>query len=261
MRASSIRLRLAAAALLGAAAGLVGLTSTAEAAACPKGTGVTVVVNSSVSCNAGGAGQTAASIYGGRLTYAKKQPGFVCRVDGYPASDPCVTTSPADAYWGLFWSNGTSGSWSYSSVGAGSLRIPKGGWVAFVFQNSNSKTYPGMRPIGPAAPRPPSGGSSGGSGSTSGSHGSGSSSTSPSAKKSAEAAKAAEEKAKASTTPSPSASASASADSSAPSDVRNTSEQTDTGTSVPWWAGAGLAVLLAAGAVVVTVRRRSQRES
>ena len=51
------------------------------------------------------------------LTYVQRQPGFVCRINGAPASDPCVNTPPADAYWGLWWSDGKSGSWTYSSVG------------------------------------------------------------------------------------------------------------------------------------------------
>ena len=34
---------------------------------------------------------------GHTLTYVQRQPGFVCRVDGAPASDPCVNTPPADA--------------------------------------------------------------------------------------------------------------------------------------------------------------------
>ncbi len=38
-----------------------------------------------------------------------------------PADDPCVNTPPADAYWGLWWSDGTTGKWTYSSLGAASL--------------------------------------------------------------------------------------------------------------------------------------------
>ena len=37
---------------------------------------------------------------------------------GCRPADPCVNTPPTTAYWGLYWSNGTSGSWTYSSLGA-----------------------------------------------------------------------------------------------------------------------------------------------
>ena len=54
------------------------------------------------------------------LGYATRQPGFVCRVNGAPASDPCVNASPANAYWGLWWADGSQASWTYSSYGVGS---------------------------------------------------------------------------------------------------------------------------------------------
>ena len=57
---------------------------------------------------------------------------------------PCVSTPPANAYWGLYWSNGTSGSWSYSSLGVGSLTVPAGGSVAFAWQGG-----PRVRPASP----------------------------------------------------------------------------------------------------------------
>ncbi|MRK00305.1 hypothetical protein GEV27_02100 [Aeromicrobium sp. S22] len=174
--------------LTGATGGLVVATGPAAAAACPQGAGVTVVVGSSVSCDANGGG-TAASNFGDAghaLTYVQRQPGAVCKVDGAPSDAGCVNMPPATAYWGLFWSDGTSGSWTYASQGVGSLSVPAGGWVAFVFQNGDGKTYPGVKPLGraPSTPaKPPvSGGGSTGSpgGSTSGS-GSGGSSSKPSA--------------------------------------------------------------------------------
>jgi hypothetical protein len=92
------------------------------------------------------------------LTYAQRQPGFVCRVDGAPASDPCVNTAPADAYWGLYWSDGTSG-WKYSTLGVGSLTVPAGGSVAFSWQDGGTADPPGTGPASPApspttTPRP-----------------------------------------------------------------------------------------------------------
>ena len=108
-------------------------------------------------CDPAGAGKSAASLFtdnGFALTYAQRQPGFVCRINGAPSSDPCVNTSPADAYWGLFWSDGTSGTWSYASEGAGSLSVPDGGYVAFSWQGSTSKAPPGMSPQAHASASP-----------------------------------------------------------------------------------------------------------
>lgn len=143
--------------LIGVAATLVGAAGPAQAAACPAGTGVTVVVGSSVGCDPSASSPAAKNFSktGHTLSYASNSPGFVCRVDGYPASDPCTDTSPADAYWGLFVSDGTSGKWTYSSRGATSLKVPAGGWVAFVFQSSTTKKYPSVKPLAAKpAPRP-----------------------------------------------------------------------------------------------------------
>jgi len=146
---------LLAALLLGSAAGVVAAAGPAAAAACPAGTGVTVVVGSSVSCDSNGGGPASANFRdtGHTLTPVDRQPGFVCQVDGAPSSASCVNTPPADAYWGLFWSDGTSGTWVYASQGVGTLKVPAGGSVAFVFQTGSAKTYPGVDP-GTAASAP-----------------------------------------------------------------------------------------------------------
>ena len=142
--------RLAAAVLATSAAGLglvAGTSAPATAAACSGATGVTVVVDHGALgggvdqvCNAGGRRNAASSLFTGAgfsLTYVQRQPGFVCRINGQPASDPCVNTPPSNAYWGLWWSDGKSGSWSYSSLGAGSLTVPNGGYVAFAWQTGS----------------------------------------------------------------------------------------------------------------------------
>ena len=146
---------LAAAALVAAAAG-AGATAPASAAACSSADGVTVVVDFNelgggvpVVCDADGGGQKASTLFGDAgfaLTYASRQPGFVCRVAGVPTSDPCVNTAPANAYWGLWWSDGKTGSWSYSTFGAGSLTIPTGGYVAFSWDQSEGSAAPSFTP-------------------------------------------------------------------------------------------------------------------
>lgn len=146
---------LLAALLLGSAAGVVLTTGSATAAACAPGVGVTVVVGNSVSCDGDGGGDAASNFTdaGHSLTYVDSQPGMVCQVDGAPSTS-CAKAPPANKYWGLFWSNGTSGTWKYSSLGVGSLNVPQGGSVAFVFQTGNSKTYPSVNPTAAAAPKP-----------------------------------------------------------------------------------------------------------
>lgn len=149
--------RLLAAVLL-SGAGLTGgtLADPAAAAVCSSDTGVTVVVDFhelgggvQTVCDPDGGGKTAATLFpanGFPLDYVQRQPGFVCRVSSKPAEDPCVNTPPADAYWGLFWSSGTTGTWSYSSSGAGSQKVPAGGSVAFSWQGSSSRAEPGVAP-------------------------------------------------------------------------------------------------------------------
>lgn len=147
---------LIAALLLGSAAGVAVTTTSASAAACAHGTGVTVVVEGQVGCDSNGGGNAASNFddAGHALTSVSTQPGMVCRVDGAPASAGCVNAPPANKYWGLFWSDGKSGTWKYSSLGVTSLDVPKGGWVAFVFQNSNTKRYPSMKPVTASASAP-----------------------------------------------------------------------------------------------------------
>ncbi len=138
----------------------------ATAATCTSSGGVSVVVDYrelgggvTTACAADGGGKSATAIVGSvgmSLTYAQRQPGFVCRVNGVPTSDPCVNTSPADAYWGLWWSDGKSGSWAYSSYSSGSLTVPAGGSVGWAWkQGSGSAAPPGVTPpVLAASPSP-----------------------------------------------------------------------------------------------------------
>ncbi|MGA8987008.1 hypothetical protein, partial [Aeromicrobium sp.] len=237
--------------LVGATGGTVVSSGVAFAAACPSGTGVTVVVNSSVSCDGNGGGPASSNFAAGghSLKYASRQPGFVCRVDGAPASDPCVNASPSDAYWALFWSDGKSGTWSYSSVGVGSLNVPTGGWVAFAFQSSNSRTYPGVRPYtAPSAPAPapkPKAATP--------------TSAAPSPSASARAAASAKSKGS-SASPAPSASASATAAAGAREEaLQRAAQRSDDSPTSTLWVGILLALLLLIGMGVTIWQRRARR--
>lgn len=153
-------LTLLAACLVG---GGVALAPTADAATCTSAGGVSVVVDYRelgggvvTACAADGGGKSATAIFasaGVSLAYAQRSPGFVCKVNGRPESEPCLNTAPADAYWGLWWSDGSKGSWTYASSGAGALTVPAGGSVGWAWQQdraSSGAVPPGVAP--PVAP-------------------------------------------------------------------------------------------------------------
>ena len=77
-------------------------------------------------------------------------PGFVCRIDGEPASDPCVDTPSTSAYWSYHQAE-AGGGWSYSSRGYTSSRVKPGGFEGWSFGSGGS---PGVSPVLPAAPAP-----------------------------------------------------------------------------------------------------------
>jgi hypothetical protein len=145
---------------VGATVALVGGPAHAQSGRCAPGTGVTVVVDygplgggTQVGCDPGGAGQPASQVVpaaGFSLTFVNGEP-FVCRIDGKPGSsaEGCQRTPPADAYWGLFWSDGTSGTWTYASVGVGSLKVPAGGFIGWRFQDGSARANPGTAPVSP----------------------------------------------------------------------------------------------------------------
>lgn len=143
---------------------LVGVAP-AEASGCTSSHGVTVVVDYAslgggvVSrCLPDGGGKAAASLFSGAgfaLTRVQQFPGAVCRVSGKPAADPCVQMPPATAYWGLFWSSGTSGTWTYATEGVDGLTIPEGGYLGFAWQHGG-RTTPGLAPAPHPTPTPSS---------------------------------------------------------------------------------------------------------
>ena len=195
--------RLVAAAALAAAATVAAPAVPASAATCDSDTGVSVVVDFTslgggiaATCVADGGGDSAGTILEVHhdLTRVQQFPGAVCKVDGTPADAQCQTMPPTNAYWGLFWSDG-SGGWVYSSEGVDSLDIPEGGSVGFAWQDGGDRDQPGIAPPQaedePSSSPSPSGGSSGGSsggdgqnggssGTSGGTGGTGGSSSSPS---------------------------------------------------------------------------------
>jgi len=124
--------------------------ASASSGLCDAGSGVSVVVDAGSGaeryCAPDAGGEYADTIFdavGVELTYASQAHGFVCRVNGNPSSDPCVRASPANAYWALFWSDG-SGSWTYATSSVTGLKVPEGGLVGFVWQSSTKLRPPSV---------------------------------------------------------------------------------------------------------------------
>ena len=123
----------------------------ASAAACSGTSGVTVVVDTgssiSTKCASGDPSSAlkALSSAGFSVTYPQQYPGsVVCRINGYPSSDPCVRMPPGDAYWAFFHAK-RGGSWVYSSSGVASYDPAPGTVVGLPLR------------VGPAAPGGPAG--------------------------------------------------------------------------------------------------------
>jgi hypothetical protein len=118
------------------------LAQAAHASACSPGTGVTVKVDYAslgggvtTSCFAGDPATGLAALQGAGFTVTGTQRwglAFVCRINGKPtsATEPCVNTPPASAYWS-YWHGTPGGTWTYSSLGATSFNPAIGtveGW-------------------------------------------------------------------------------------------------------------------------------------
>ncbi|MDX3662602.1 hypothetical protein PV646_35335 [Streptomyces sp. ID05-26A] len=129
----------------------------AQAAGCD---GVTVVVDYrglgggvQQGCAPGSpaSGIAALTAAGFGYTYASRQAGFVCRINGKPGTDAdkCVNASPATAYWS-YWHAPAGGSWVYSNQGAATFVPGRGTVEGWAF---GAGEQPGIAP--PAAPAPP----------------------------------------------------------------------------------------------------------
>lgn len=141
---------------------------TAQASACA---GVAVVVDFSAlggtvrtGCATGdpSSGTAALTAAGFGYTFAVRQPGFVCRIDGQPAGDPCVTTPPPTASW-AYWHAQPGGSWVYSDTSASAYDPAPGsveGWSFGAGQQPGiAPPAPAPQPVQPAPrqPAPPAG--------------------------------------------------------------------------------------------------------
>lgn len=142
----------------------------AAAAACSTASGISVVVDFkelgggvTAGCDgdAGGPASQNFADAGYQLSYSQApgMNGFVCKVQGKPADGDCAQT---DSFWSLWWSDGKSGDWVFSSRGVGSLNVPEGGYVAFAWhQGGGDAQPPAAVPAAHEEPEPSDPGDSG----------------------------------------------------------------------------------------------------
>lgn len=135
--------------------------SSAASACGSLGTGVTVVIDngSSISTRCAGGDPSSAmaalSAVASVVTPQRYPGSVVCRIDGYPASDPCIQMPPASAYWS-FYTAKRGGSWSYSSTGAAGYNPAPGTVVGFAFgAGARPRIGPPAAPAAPVAPAKP----------------------------------------------------------------------------------------------------------
>ncbi|MEV0944078.1 hypothetical protein AB0I90_27385 [Micromonospora wenchangensis] len=137
---------------------------------CPDASGVTVVVDFNelgggtvVRCASGtqATGLAALKNAGFEITGTLRWgEGFICRIDGKPsaASEKCVDTPPASAYWS-YWHAANGGGWAYSDKGVLNRKPPAGsfeGWSFSLNRNASDAPRPKVTPKRPApAPPPP----------------------------------------------------------------------------------------------------------
>ena len=132
----------------------------ASAAACSGTSGVTVVVDTgssiSTTCASGDPSTAlkALTAVGYSVTYPQQYPGsVVCRINGYPESDPCVRMPPGDAYWAFFHAK-RGGSWVYSSSGVATYNPAPGTVVGFRFGSGQQPRIAPPAPTKTSAPAP-----------------------------------------------------------------------------------------------------------
>lgn len=143
----------ASAALLIAMAGVVSVTSPADAATCADARGVSAVADFNdgagggitSGCDRSGAGKTAIQVFQAvGYTFTRNHDGSICQINGKPSDARCGRLG--DQYWGLWWSDGKSGEWVYSQQGGDALR-PEAGWsVGWAWQGPSGRRPPGMAP-------------------------------------------------------------------------------------------------------------------
>lgn len=282
---------LAGAAVLVAAAAGIGappapaVAGVAAVAACPGSTGVTVIVDyneiggpTRAGCDADGGGESAARVFpaaGFDLEYEPRQPGYVCRVTGLPTDRPCLAE---DSFWSLWWSDGKSGRWVFSTQGVSGLSVPDGGYLAFSWHEGSGRAQapdvvPTAHQTTESPTQQPSHTGDGGGHTSAGNGGQSSSApTTATASASPSSSSTAASPTSAATTPTTKKTESSEPTQTGSSTVPGAAEITagppgekptestaSDGGALPTWIGLGLAALVLGAAGVVVLLRRRER--
>lgn len=270
----------------------------AAAAACSGATGVTALVDfnglggsqETAGCDGDGGGRPASEVFrdaGYTLSYSQApgMNGFVCKIQGQPADGDCAQN---DSFWSLWWSDGKSGRWVFSSQGVSTLDVPDGGSVAFAWHEGSGDAQP--PDVAPAVHEEPSAtpSTTGSTGGPAGGSGGGHHQSSPAAPSSAATTSTDSSESPSATPtdtahpgrhrhhgdatrekrkrrhrdePTPSATSSSAVPSTAELTAGPPAEPTtdDDGSSFPVWLGLGIAVVVLGAAGAVPLLRRRTR--
>ena len=88
------------------------------------------------------------------VTDTTRYPGLLCKIDGLPADQACVTAPPGNAHWGYSYA-ARGGSWTYSSQGALVREVPPGSVEGWAFGKGARPSVPPPAPVPTTAPPPP----------------------------------------------------------------------------------------------------------
>ncbi|NNM46067.1 hypothetical protein [Knoellia koreensis] len=289
--------------LLAGAGGFAVPVGSADAAACSGTSGVNVVIDygssTTVSCAPGDPSSAMAALKSvASVVSPQRYPGtVVCRINGIPASDPCVQMPPANAYW-AFYHAPAGGSWTYSNVGVAGYNPAPGSSIGFAFgagarpsvappasaPKPSPKPNPSSsRPKPPAPPAPkgtasspkPKASSTAGTpgaprGSASAGSGAGStpkvtvlpngktSTLAPTSSTTSSTTTSATTTSGTSTTTTDGATTQGSGDGGGQAMAPTSQPADGSGSNAPFWAGVGLVVLIGAAAAYLARRRRAQ---
>ncbi|MFE2870883.1 flagellar hook-length control protein FliK [Embleya sp. NPDC059259] len=132
-------------------------TTKGSAGVCPSNDGVTVIVDfqelggaTIVRCAPGDQATGLAALKNAGFETAgtaRWGEAFICRIENEPgpATEPCLNTPPANAYWS-YWHAPNNGTWTYSSWGASNRKPPPGSFEGWSFaKDRTASTNPPPR--------------------------------------------------------------------------------------------------------------------
>jgi hypothetical protein len=65
---------------------------------------------------------------------------IICKLNGLPENDPCVTMPPADAYWAVLLENNNE--WTWAQTGIDQVKLKNGQGIGLVYANNGKVKFP-----------------------------------------------------------------------------------------------------------------------